>query len=53
MKIPLTLLAEAAGKDVTSQTQIELAQVLPEQGSLFDAKDYYKLVFDSLNVSKW
>lgn len=74
VKIPLTLLAEAAGllrtwhqqnnflqifiylqqtgRDVPSQTQLELSQVLPDKGSLFDAKDYYKLVFDSLNVRK-
>ena len=50
VKIPLTLLAEAASRHNPSTTAQELNQVLPEQGSLFDAKDYYKLVFDSLKV---
>lgn len=50
VKIPLTLLAEAASKNNPSPTAQELSQVLPEQGSLFDAKDYYKEIFDSIKV---
>ena len=50
VKIPLSLLAEAASHHTPSSTAQELNQVLPEQGSLFDSKDYYRRVFESLKV---
>lgn len=51
VKILLTLLAEASGQEVKSKTFQELSNVLPEQGKLKDAKDYYKYLLDSVEVS--
>lgn len=51
VKILLTLLAEASGQEVKSQTFQELSNVLPEHGKLKDAKDYYKYLLDSVEVS--
>ena len=51
VKILLTLLAEASGQEVQSQTFKELSKVLPEQGNLKDAKDHYKFLLKSVEAS--
>lgn len=50
VKLLLTLLAEAAGATIGSQTRTELEQVLPYNKSLFDAKEYFAKVLSSLGI---
>jgi serine protease inhibitor len=51
VKLLLTLLAEAAGQTISSQTRKELEQVLPFNKNLIQAQEYYRKVLGSLSVS--
>jgi serine protease inhibitor len=50
-KILLTLLAEAAGQTVKSKTREQLEQVLPYNKNLYDAKEYFKKVLNSIKTT--
>lgn len=50
-KVLLTLLAEAAGQTVESKTRKQLEQVLPYNKNLYDAKEYFKKVLNSIKTT--